>query len=265
MNSIPLFSTLPESDCERLYKAMQTRTFDANQTIFWMGDKGTDFFVIQAGTVELLLQNEDGKETLLAHLGAGDCFGELSLLDGAPRTATCRAATPVTALTLSRDAFFDFIKSHPAAAIHLLETLGRRQRETLAQLRDVRNSNEVIKETVADGPLWPRIADRIAAISASKQFLIFHIIWFTVWIAFNTLAGDLAFDQYPFGFLTVTVSLEAIFLSIFVLVSANRQGEYDRIRADIDHQVNLKAHQELLSLQRKLDKLADDIKRKDNT
>ncbi|MCO5044400.1 MAG: DUF1003 domain-containing protein [Verrucomicrobia bacterium] len=260
LKNIPLFATLPEEDATRLAKVMQAQSFEANHTIFWMGDKGTDFFIIQAGTVELFLQDEGGKETHLAELGPGDCFGELSLLDGAPRTATCRALSSLSVLTLARDAFLNFLKAHPDAAIHLLETLGRRQRETLAQLRSVRNANEVIQETVAGGPLWPRIADRIATISASKQFLVFHLVWFTVWIAFNTLGGSMIFDSYPFGFLTVTVSLEAIFLSIFVLVSANRQGERDRIRADIDHQVNLKAHQELLALHRKLDKMTEEIK-----
>ncbi|HMP75017.1 MAG TPA: DUF1003 domain-containing protein [Kiritimatiellia bacterium] len=258
-SAIPLIAGLNADDIDRLKKSMVTRKVDGNETIFWAGDQGTDFFIIESGRVLLNLQDDAGRETRLATLGPGDCFGEISLLDGGPRTATCRADTAVTLHVLSRTAFFDFLKNHPSAALHLLETLGQRQRETLAQLRAVRNSNEAVKETVEVGPLWPRIADRIATISASKQFLVLHIFWFAIWIAYNLLLEEKAFDPYPFGFLTMTVSLEAIFLSIFVLVSANRQSERDRIRADVDHQVNLKAHNELLELQRKMDRLADKL------
>lgn len=261
---IPIFAGLAKEDCARLAASMETRSFDANHTIFWMGDLGTDFFVVRSGTIRLFLQDEGGKEKELATLGPGADFGEISLLDGSPRTATCRTLTPVTVLTLSRDAFFDFLERQPSAARHLLETLGRRQRETLAQLRSVQNPNEAVAAEVKAGPLWPRIADRIAAISASKQFLLFHAFWFGIWIALNSLSEH-PFDPYPYGFLTMTVSLEAIFLSIFVLVSANRQSERDRIRADVNHQVNLKAHNELLGLHRKIDQLAARLPRDGST
>lgn len=259
LSSIPLFAALTGEDSERLANAMESRAFDANHTLFWSGDEGTDFFIIQSGRVELFLQDEDGHEIILARLGPGDYFGELSMLDGGPRTATCRALTHLETLTLSRSAFFDFLKTHPVAATQLLGTLGRRQRETLAQLRNVQNSNAAIEEVAGEGPLWPRIADRIAAISASKQFLMFHVIWFGLWISLNELILSKPFDPFPFGLLTMVVSLEAIFLSIFVLVSANRQGERDRIRADVDHQVNLKAHNELLDLRRKLDEIQEQL------
>lgn len=262
LSSIPLFAALSEEDRSRLANTMQTRSFESNKTLFWSGDKGGEFYIIQSGKVELFLQDEGGKESILARLGPGEYLGELSILDGQPRTATCRALTEVTALTLSRDAFLEFIATHPMAATHLLETLGRRQRETLAQLRSVRNSNTAVEEVTATGPLWPRIADRIAAISASKQFLMFHVVWFGSWFSLNELILSKPFDPFPFGLLTMTVSLEAIFLSIFVLVSANRQGERDRIRADVDHQVNLKAHNELLEVRRKLDEISEQLSAK---
>lgn len=257
MKEISFFRGLDHDELQQLEASMDSETFPGNSTIFWAGDCGTDFFILKSGTVQLSLQDETGTEQPLATLGPGDYFGELSLLDGGPRTATCRTITPVEVLKLSRHAFLDFLREKPDAALHVLETISRRQRDTLAQLRRVRNANEAIQEETRDGPLWPRIADKIAAISASQQFLLFHIAWFGTWISTNLLLGDKAFDPLPFGLLTMSVSLEAIFLSIFVLVSANRQGDRDRIRADVDHQVNLKAHQELLELHRKLEKLAE--------
>jgi len=259
LKEVALFAGLTADEIQRLGKTMEVRSFPANHTIFWAGDPGTDFYIIQSGRVHLSLQEDSGRESHLAALGPGDCFGEISLLDGGPRTATCRAHTDVALRVLSRAALLDFIRQNPAAAIHLLETAGRRQRETLLQLRSVRNPNQAVKETVAEGPLWPRIADKIAAVSASKQFLLLHVFLFAAWISYNLLAGEKAFDPFPFGLLTMSVSLEAIFLSIFVLVSANRQGEYDRIRAEVDHQVNLKAHHEVLELRRKIDALSERI------
>jgi len=259
LKNIPLLAGLSSKDAEFLETSLETRTFTDHHTIFWAGDTGTDFFIIKSGRVHLSIQDDTGKETPLASLGPGDYFGELSLLDGGPRTATCRTSGDVTVLALSRTNFFKLLESSSKAVIHILETISRRQRETLEQLRGVKNPNLAIKEKVEEGPLWPRIADRIATISASKQFLIFHLFWFSLWIGFNLLINSNPFDPYPFGFLTMTVSLEAIFLSIFVLVSANRQSERDRIRADVNHQVNLKAHHELLMLQRKVDRLITQV------
>lgn len=259
LRSIPLFAGLSDRDAETLMAALETRSLHANHTIFWAGDTGADFFIITSGHVHLTIQDESGKESPLAALGPGDYFGELSLLDGGPRTATCRTRTDVTLLVLSRNSFYSFLAANSKAALHVLETLGRRQRNTLEQLRGVRNPNAALDETTAEGPLWPRIADKIASVSASPKFLFTHALWFALWTGYNSLAHDRAFDPFPFGLLTMIVSLEAIFLSIFVLVSANRQSERDRIRADVDHQVNLKAHHELMLMQRKLDSLRDAI------
>ena len=109
--------------------------------------------------------------------------------------------------------------------------------------------------------LWQRVSDMIAALSASPAFTLVHITWFGGWILLNVLgaAGLIprwaAFDPFPFGLLTLIVSLESIFLSIFVLVSQNRQSERDRIRTDLDYQVNVKAHVEIMGIARRLDRI----------
>ncbi|HMP90246.1 MAG TPA: cyclic nucleotide-binding domain-containing protein [Kiritimatiellia bacterium] len=257
LRRVPLFEKLSEVESDMLSASLEVKRFSANTTIFWAGDSGSDFFILQSGRVQLAIQDESGVENPLAVLGPGDYFGELSLLDGGPRTATCRAITDVSVWVLTRPVLYKFLETNPLAGIHMLETLGKRQRENLEQLRGISNPNMAVKASVESGPLWGRIADKIAAMSASPGFLIFHIIWFASWTGFNSLAGERAFDPFPFGLLTMTVSLEAIFLSIFVLVSANRQNERDRIRSDVAHQVNLKAHHEVMDLQRKMDGLRD--------
>ncbi|MFE4818335.1 DUF1003 domain-containing protein [Streptomyces sp. NPDC056704] len=88
-----------------------------------------------------------------------------------------------------------------------------------------------------------RIADAITAFAGTMQFVYIHAAWFTVWIAFNEgLFGHSAvWDPYPFGLLTMIVSLEAIFLSTFVMVSQNRQAMREKVRADLDFETNIRS------------------------
>jgi uncharacterized membrane protein len=112
--------------------------------------------------------------------------------------------------------------------------------------------NEVIEDR---STTWQKIADTIAAVSASQLFVVLHVCWFGGWMLVNAIMGKSAFDPFPFGLLTMVVSLEAIFLSIFVLISQNRSGEKDRIRADLDYQVNLRAHLAVMQLHQKIDRM----------
>jgi uncharacterized membrane protein len=165
-----------------------------------------------------------------------------------------RAEEDLVLLSLSRHDFLEFLKRHPSAAIHILTVLGQRQREMLQKMRGLKNVNEVIEQR---STTWQRVADMIAAVSASQGFVVFHVFLFAGWMIVNKAMGGKALDPFPYNLLTMIVSLEAIFLSIFVLVSQNRAGEKDRIRADLDYQVNLKAHLEVMQLHRKIDRMED--------
>lgn len=253
----PLFAKLESTELGELVSLLKEQKVADQQPVFWIGDQGADFYVVQAGRVAVRYPDEVGNEITLAMLGAGDFFGEISLLDGGPRTATVRAEGEVTLLSLSREDFLDFLKRHPSAGIHILTVLGQRQREMLAKLRGLKNVNEVAEEQMN---VWYRLADRIAAVAASGTFLGLHVVWFTVWIIPNVIKKD-GFDPFPFGLLTMIVSLEAIILSIIIMVSQNRAGEKDRIRADLDYQVNLKAHLEVMQLHRKIDRVEQAVSR----
>jgi uncharacterized membrane protein len=88
-----------------------------------------------------------------------------------------------------------------------------------------------------------RVADAITAFAGTMRFVYLHAVWFVVWIALNEgLLGNAGiFDPYPFGLLTMIVSLEAIFLSTFVMVSQNRQAARENVRADLDFETNLRS------------------------
>jgi len=250
--SIPLFARLAPGEAAALSGLLTARTVQAHQPIFWIGDPGSDFFIVQRGEVVLLYQDEVGREATLGVLGPGEFFGEISLLDGGPRTATARARTDVELLSLGREQFHEFLRRHPAASIHVITVIGQRQREMVGRLRGIKNVNQVIEERAT---LWHRIADGIASLSASQFFFLSHVLWFAIWVAVNVVLGARGFDPFPFGLLTLVVSLEAIFLSIFVLISQNRQSEKDHIGADLDYQVNLKAHLEVMMLHQKMDRM----------
>jgi uncharacterized membrane protein len=254
LQNIPLFAKLPPEHLDELASMLKQHNFKSSEPIFWVGDKGDDFYIIQVGRVAVTCPDEQGKEITIAELGAGQFFGELSLLDGGPRTATARAHTDTILLSLDRTAFMNFLNHRPMAAGYIVSVLGARQRETLDKLRGVTNLNTVMEQRATT---WQRVADVIAAVSASQPFVLLHIVWFSAWMLYNVIRGDKAPDPYPFGLLTMVVSLEAIFLSIFVLVSQNRSGEKDRIRADLDYQVNLKAQHEIMQLHDKLDRITD--------
>jgi CRP/FNR family cyclic AMP-dependent transcriptional regulator len=256
---IPLFCGLSEAEQRALFGAMSTEAFAANQTIFWRGDTGESLYIVSAGQVSVTVPNEQGDHVILEYLGPGGFFGEISLLDGGPRTATIRTTVASELYVLKRADFHSFLRQRPDVAIDILTVMGRRQRISTEALRGMKNPNIAFERTRIS--LWQRVSDVIATVAASSAFTLFHLVWFGGWIVLNLLAtwkllpASWAFDPFPFGLLTMVVSLEAIFLSIFVMVSQNRQAEKDRLRIDLDYQVNLKSQTEVVLLARKLERI----------
>jgi CRP/FNR family cyclic AMP-dependent transcriptional regulator len=255
---IPMFAHLDEVEHQALMAIMARRNVAAQETIFWLGDHGDALYVVDSGQVIITAPDERGDHITLDTVGPGGVFGEISLLDGGARTATARAATATSLLALPRDEFHAFIRRHPDVAIGMLQLMGTRQRASTAALRGLKNPNAVIAETAT---IWQRASDVIAKVAASQVFTLTHMTWFGTWISMNVLAaagiisGRLGFDPYPFGLLTLIVSLEAIFLSIFVLVSQNREAQRDHIRTDLDYQVNVKAHLEIIGIIDRLERI----------
>ena len=250
--TIPLFGDLTAEQRDELAESLQQKQVAATQPIFWVGDDGNEFYLINHGHVRLSAPDDDGEEITIAELTDGQFFGELALLDGGRRTATARAVVDSTLFTLDRTAFQQFMLKHPAAMLQMVAVLGRRQREMVEKLRGAANVNDVFKEQTT---AWNRVADMIATVSASKGFVITHATAVILWVSANLILGPHGWDPYPFMFLAMWASLEAIFLSMFVLISQNRQGEKDRIRNDLDYQVNRKAHLEVMQLHEKMDRI----------
>ncbi|MGD0525933.1 MAG: DUF1003 domain-containing protein [Polyangiaceae bacterium] len=249
----PLFALLDEQERSSLAERTEHVHFDEGTTIFRGGEPGDSMYVVRAGEVEIFFKNDTGQRIVLETARAGDFFGEISLLDGGPRTASAVAKTNVEAIMVDRNDLDDFLRRSPAAAMDLLAATGRRLRETARLLRhtasrDVNEAEEDKRTRVM------KVADWISEASGSIPFLLTHCVLFFLWIIDNVAPVSQTrwggWDPYPFGLLTMAVSLEAIILSVFVLLSQNRQAARERLRNDVEYQVNLKAELEVAELHR---------------
>ena len=258
LGTVPLFKLLDVSERADLEGVFERHEFAAGEKIFSIGEPGDSLYIVGTGSVELYVKDNAGAKIVLALVGPGQVFGELSLFDGGARTASAVALEPSMLLVLDRKDLLAFLRKHPDAALDLLTTMGQRIRnaDEMLRRRVARNINEEIeiRSTTVE-----RIADVIAEFSGSITFLFLNAAWFFAWITWNSIPGIPHFDPYPYGFLTMVVSLEAIFLSIFVLVSQNRQAAKDRLRSDAEYEVNLKAELEITHLHEKVDFLTEEV------
>ena len=260
LKEVPLFQLLDDHERSELANQLDLVNFEAGEAIFEYGEPGDAIFVIGSGEVEVFFKNDTGERIVLEVATRGDFFGELSMLDQGTRSASVVATQPTQAFRLDRDDLEKFLHLRPSAAMDLLGAMGRRHRETVERLRHTatRNANVEIEDKRT---LVEKISDWIAEFAGSIPFLLIHAVIFTFWLLVNWIhiPGVPQFDPYPFGFLTLAVSLEAIFLSVFVLLSQNRQAEKDRVHADIEYDVNLKAELEIAHLHEKIDRLTRDV------
>jgi len=260
LKEVPLFHLLDDAERIELAARLDMVQFAAGQMVFEYGDPGDAIFVISSGEAEVFFKNDTGERIVLEVATRGDFFGELSMLDTGTRSSSVIATQDMTALRLDRSDLEKFVELRPQAAMDLLAAMGKQQRAAVERLRHTATRN-VNEETADHRTLVQKSADVIAEFSGSIPFLVVHVVAFGLWIAVNwiPISGFTPFDPYPFGFLTLAVSLEAIFLSVFVLLSQNRQAAKDRVHADIEYDVNLKAELEIAHLHEKLDRLTSDV------
>jgi len=262
---VPFFQLLDDREREALAAQLDEVSFPAGTVIFHYGDPGGSMYVIRSGCAEVYFKDDTGERIVLESPGPGDVFGELSLLDGGSRTASVVAVEDIEALHVDRGDLDRFFALQPQAALDLMTAMGKRMRRTVELLRHTasRNVNVEMEDTRTG---VQRAADWIAEFSGSITFLLIHVAVFAVWILLNVnwLPGVPMprFDPFPFGLLTMVVSLEAIILSVFVLLSQNRQAAKERIRGDIEYEVNLKAELEIAHLHEKVDRLAEETARR---
>ncbi|HEX4966557.1 MAG TPA: DUF1003 domain-containing protein [Thermoanaerobaculia bacterium] len=262
---VPFFQYLDDAERESLARQIDDVRVPAGQLVFQINDPGGTMFVIRQGSVEVFFKDDTGERIVLESPGPGEVFGELSFLDGGARSASVVVIEDLEALAVDRDDLEHLFRIHPEAGLDIITAMGARLRRTVELLRHTTSRN-VNTEVEDRRTTVERAADWISEFSGSIPFLLIHVVFFAVWILLNVnwLPGwkPPLFDPFPFGLLTMVVSLEAIILSVFVLLSQTRQAAKDRIRGDIEYDVNLKAELEIAHLHEKVDRLhAESVRR----
>ena len=254
---VPILQLLDDDERATLAALLDTRHYDAGATVFHEGEPGDALFLVSRGGVEVSVTSDTGDRIVLAHNERGDVFGEISMLDGGPRTATAVALEASEVLTLSRSNLFELITRRPHVAIDLLTVMGRRLRATdeLLRTRVSRNVNSEEEELLTFGQ---RIADRVASFGGSWTFIISFGVFLLVWVIVNTaILLSKAFDPYPYILLNLFLSMLAALQAPVIMMSQNRQAAKDRLKADLDYEINLKAELEVAQLHRKIDHLTE--------
>ncbi len=257
LGEVPFFAMLDASERAALAERVDEQRSKKGEVLFEIGTPGEALFIVRSGEVEIWVKRQTGERVVLETAKAGDFFGEISLLDGGPRNATATVTEDAELIVVDRGDLDELFRVKPAAAMDLLTATGRRLRETSRLLRAgaAKNVNE---ETEDKSSAIERAADWVTEFSGSIPFLVIHIVLFTVWIVLNVepMASSVGgFDPFPFGLLTMCVSLEAIILSVLVMLSQNRQVARDRIKNDIEYNINVSAEAKVAFLHEKIDQL----------
>jgi CRP/FNR family cyclic AMP-dependent transcriptional regulator len=267
LRSVPLFASLDDTAAIELRNLLSDKIVPRNTRLFRQGDKGDAMYLIESGRVRISIHDDDKQELTLAELAQGDFFGEMSIIDGRQRSADAQVIEDARLAILSRDAFLFFVRTNPDVALEMLSALTDRLRRTddLLRSRVSRNANEEEKArlTLAD-----RAADLIAEFGGSWKFIGASIAVIIFWIIFNSFILINGFDPKPYAMLNLVLAIIAGMQAPIIMMSQNRQGEKDRLRADLDYQVNLKNELSLAEVLRRLDvlererlpKLVDDLR-----
>ena len=242
LRQVPLFESLDDDAAKQLCELLETLDCEAQKVMFRAGDAGDAMYLIERGKVRICVQATDGHEVTLTELGRGDFFGEMALLDdGQRRSANAVVAEDARLAVLSREHFLSFIMGgNPNVALEMLTALANRLRHTDELLRHstTRNVNE---EEAAQLTMADRAADKIAEFGGSWKFIIFEIGLFLLWMLLNTwLLFDKGFDPYPYVFLNLVLGIICGLQAPIIMMSQNRQSHKDRLRSDLDYEVNLK-------------------------
>jgi uncharacterized membrane protein len=239
LQKIPLFESLEDDDLAALGNKLREVSVEAGHMVFAQGDEGDAMYVIEDGAVDIVAGSGKQKVILTA-LFKQQYFGELSLLDGAPRSASAVASRATHLLALDRDDFVEFIKKRPDAALSIMHEVGERIRAT-NELMTRTVTRNVLEEEDKKLTMGERVADMVAAFGGSWPFIFMFGGFMAVWMVWNSLLGQpLAFDPLPFMFLNLFLSTLAALQAPIIMMSQNRQSTKDKALAVNDFQVNLK-------------------------
>jgi uncharacterized membrane protein len=266
LGRVPLFALLDAEERAVLAANVELRHFAQNQKIYKLGDTNGKAYVLLSGKVRVSSIDEDRQEIVVDEPAAGEFFGFASMLEQTPHQTSAIALESTEALEIDRNDISALLHTKPMAGMDMLTVLGKQfhASHNLVRMRAARNANEVIdeKETLGD-----RIADAVASFGGSWKFIILFAVVLVGYVILNTLEflQIVSWDPYPFSLLNVFLSLLAALQAPIIMMSQNRADSKDRLRAELDYNVNLKAEMEvaqLLETVRRIEDRLDDLQHK---
>jgi uncharacterized membrane protein len=240
LRKVPIFENLSNEAAEKLCGLLVLREFKAPTRLFHAGERGDAMYLIESGRVQISVTDADGHEVTLSELHEGDFFGEMAMIDGHERSASATVLENSRLAVLTRAAFISFITSDQQVMLAMLVAMAGRLRRTDNLLRH-RVSRNVNAEDAAQMSAADRAADLIATFGGSWKFIGISLVVLFIWMGVNTwLLATRPFDPYPFVFLNLVLAMVTSLQAPIIMMSQNRQSQKDRLRADLDYEVNLK-------------------------
>jgi CRP/FNR family transcriptional regulator, cyclic AMP receptor protein len=258
LKHVPLFSLLDAEETAVLAGQVQLRSFTPRQRIYKIGDPGDKAYVMVSGRVRVTTVDQDNQEVVIDEPGHGEFFGFASMLEQTPHQTAAIAVEETVCVEVDRNDITVLLQRKPMAGMDMLAVLGRQfhASQHLVRLRAMRNANEVIDREATFGE---RIADIVAGFGGSWTFIITFLIGLVVYSVINVYLGNQAWDPYPFILLNLILSMLAALQAPVIMMSQNRQDTRDRLRSELDYEVNRRAEAEIQGLANKLNHLNDKI------
>jgi len=258
LKKVPLFGLLDDQEAAVLAREVEIKSFAARQRIYKMGDPGGQAYVMVSGSVRLTTVDEDQQEVVVDQPSQGEFFGFASMLEQTPHQTTAVAVEDTTCLEVDRHDIQVLLERMPHAGMDMLTVLGRQYHasQRLIRVRAARNPNTVIEQEATVGE---HVADRVAGFGGSWAFIISFLVVLVLYSAVNVVLGGHAWDPYPFILLNLILSMLAAIQAPIIMMSQNRQDTKDRLRSELDFEVNRRSEVEIQGLARKLNLLGDKI------
>jgi len=258
LRQIPLFALLDDEEIAVLAAQVEIKRFAPRQRIYKLGEPGKHAYVMMSGAVRVTTVDQDHQEVLVDEPHDGEFFGFASMLEDTPHQTTALAMEETTCVEVSRDDIAALLQQKPMAGMDMLTVVSRQfhASQHLVRIRASRNSNDVIEEEMSFGD---RIADMVARFGGSWTFIILFGVVLLAYAGANIVLKGRAWDPYPFILLNLFLSMLAAIQAPVIMMSQNRQDTKDRVRGELDYDVNLRAEAEIQTLSSKLNMLTDKI------
>jgi CRP/FNR family cyclic AMP-dependent transcriptional regulator len=256
LKQVPLFATMDADELGILASQVELRTFKPHQRIYKMGAAAQTAYVMVSGGVSVTTVDDDNQEVIVDQPGPGEFFGFASMLEQTNHQTEATAIGETVCIEVDRNDIFVLIERKPHAAMDMLAVLGRQfhAAQQLIRIRALRHPNEVIEEQATVGE---NVADSVASFGGSWTFIIIFGVFMVLYTATNIILARRAWDPYPFILLNLFLSMLAAIQAPVIMMSQNRQDKKDRLRGELDFDVNRRAHSEIQGLAHKLNLTGD--------